>query len=145
MFAESSKAFIVQKFRRLLVRQSKSTELCSSAAVVPQKKLPRCEARRHHFIMTCDISCTGRTSILDLCYLFGKTHKQPTGAPLKSLKSTHSKKIIALVETNHTISLAFKTFSKWYTVLTFKIYHDQAASGTPNKHIERTLLSSDYS
>ena len=66
--------------------QSKSTEWCSSAAVVPQSKstelcsslfhklnLPRCEARRHHFIMTCDIFGTGQRTILALCYLFGKT------------------------------------------------------------------------
>ena len=26
--------------------------------------LPRCEARRHHFIMTCDIFGTGQTNIL---------------------------------------------------------------------------------
>ena len=72
--------------------------------------LPRCEARRRRFIMTCDIFGTGQTNILGLCYLFGKTYKQPTVAPLKSLKSTHYQ-ITALVETNHTISLAFKTFS----------------------------------
>ena len=55
-----------------VVPQSKSTELCSSAAVLPQSKstelcssvavvlchkvnLPRYDARRRHFIMTCDI------------------------------------------------------------------------------------------
>ena len=67
----------------------KFTELCSSAAVVPHKgslpscvvgrgplyhkvSLPRCEARRRHFIMTCDILGTGQTNVLSLCYFFGK-------------------------------------------------------------------------
>ena len=77
--------------------------------------LPRCVARRRRFIMTCDIFGTGQTNILGLCYLFGKTYKQPTVAPLKSLKSTHSTKsrqhLLQLIETEHTISLAFKAFS----------------------------------
>ena len=64
-----------------VVPQSKSTELRSSPAVVPHKvnllscvvarrplchkvNLPRCEARRRHFIMTCDIFGTGQTNIL---------------------------------------------------------------------------------
>ena len=73
-----------------VVPQSKSTELRSSAAVVPHKgnlpscvvgrrplchahlNLPRCEARRRDFIMTCDIFGTGQTNILALCYLFKK-------------------------------------------------------------------------
>ena len=59
--------------------------------------LPRCEARRRRFIMTCDIFGTGQTNILGLCYLFGKTYKQPTVAPLKSLKSTHSTKLLHLL------------------------------------------------
>ena len=69
--------------------QSKFTELRSSAAVVPHKgslpscvvgrgplcdkvSLPRFEARRRHFSMTCDILGTGQTNILAVCYLFGK-------------------------------------------------------------------------
>ena len=48
------------------------TGLCSSASVVPQSKsielckvnLPICEARRRHFIMTCDIFGTGHTNII---------------------------------------------------------------------------------
>ena len=79
VFAESFTTFIFQKFRR---------PLCQKV------DLPRCEARRRHFIMTCDIFGTGRTNILGLCYLFGKTYKQPTVAPLKSLKSTHSTKLL---------------------------------------------------
>ena len=72
-----------------VVPQRKFTELCSLAAVVPHKgrlpscvvgrgplshkvSLPRCEARRRHFIMTCDILGTGQTNISALCYLFGK-------------------------------------------------------------------------
>ena len=57
----------------------------------------RCEALRRHFIMTCDIFSTGQTNILGLCYLFGKTFKQPTKAPVKSLKSTHSTKLLHLL------------------------------------------------
>ena len=59
--------------------------------------LPGCEARRRHFIMTCDIFGTGQTNILGLCYLFRKTYKQPTVAPLKSLKSTYSTKLLHLL------------------------------------------------
>ena len=82
VFAEFSKTFIFQKFRR---------PLCHKV------NLPRCEARRRHFIMTCDIFGTGQTNILGLCYLFGKTYKQPTVAPLKSLKATHSTKLLHLL------------------------------------------------
>ena len=35
--------------------------------------LLRCEARRHNFIMTCDIFGTRQPNILALCNLFGKT------------------------------------------------------------------------
>ena len=57
--------------------QSKFTELCSSAAVLSHSKftscvtrqplchkvnLPRCEARRRHLTMTCDIFGTGQTN-----------------------------------------------------------------------------------
>ena len=56
--------------------RSKPTELCSSAAVVPQKvNLPRREARRRDFITTCDIFGTVQTNILGLCYLFGKNSR----------------------------------------------------------------------
>ena len=37
--------------------------------------LPRCEARRRLFFLTCDIFGTGQTNILALCYLFGITYK----------------------------------------------------------------------
>ena len=78
--------------------QSKSTEWCSSsAAVVPHRvnlpsgvvtqrslchkvSLPRCEARRRFFFLTCDIFGTGQTHILALCYLFGKTYKPAHGS-----------------------------------------------------------------
>ena len=68
-FAESFKTFIFQKFRR---------PLCHKV------NLPRCEARRRCFIMTCDIFGTGQTNILGLCHLFGKTYKQPTVASFNS-------------------------------------------------------------
>ena len=59
--------------------------------------LRRCEARRRHFMMTCDIFRTGQTNILSLCYLFRKTYKQPIVAHLKSLRSTHSTKLLHLL------------------------------------------------
>ena len=79
VFAESFKTFIFQKFRE---------PLCHKV------NLQSCVPRRRHFIMTCDIFGTGQTNILGLCYLFGKSYKQPTVAPLKSLKSTHSTKLL---------------------------------------------------
>ena len=82
VFAESFKTFIFQKFRR---------PLCHKV------NLPRCEARRRRFIMTCDIFGTGQTNILSLRYLFWKTYKQPIVAHLKSLKSTHSTKLLHLL------------------------------------------------
>ena len=52
---------------------------------------PRCEVRRRHLIMSCDIFGTGLTNILTLCYLFGRTYKPAhSSATLESLKSTHS-------------------------------------------------------
>ena len=53
--------------------------------------LPRCEARRRHLTMTCDIFGTGQTNTLTLCYLLGKTYKSAhNSATLESLKSTRS-------------------------------------------------------
>ena len=145
MFAESSKAFIFQKFAVKLyfglslhifqhgsslsfenvcvswcmrqtrfssaafVSQSKSTELCNSAAVVrPQSKFTELcssaavvsqskstEAWRRHLIMTCDIFGTKQTNTLTLCYLLGKTFKPAhSSATLESLKSTRSTKLL---------------------------------------------------
>ena len=51
----------------------------------------------------------GRQTFLGVCYLFGKTYKQPTVAQVTEINTLDQ--ITALVETNHTISLAFKTFS----------------------------------
>ena len=39
------------------------TVLFSSSAVVPRSKSTRCQARRRHFIMTCDIFGTGQTNV----------------------------------------------------------------------------------
>ena len=68
--------------------------------------LPRCEARRCHFIMSCDIFGTGQTNIFALYYSFGKTCKPAySGATLESLKSTHwtklRKKLLTLAQTFH--------------------------------------------
>ena len=112
MFAESFKTFIFQKFRRPLCHKLNlpscvarqllyhkvSLQSCVARRPLCHKvNLPRCEAWRHRLIMTCDIFGTGQTNILGLCYLFGKTYKQPTVAPLKSLKSTHSTKLLHLL------------------------------------------------
>ena len=93
-----------------VVPQSKFTELCSSAAILSPSKftscvarqplchkvnLPRCEARRHHLTMTCDIFGTGQTNTLTLCYLLIKTYKPAhSSATLESLKSTRSTKLL---------------------------------------------------
>ena len=90
VFAESFKTFIFQKFRRPLCHKVNLQSCVARRPLCHKVNLPRCEARRRRFIMTCDIFGTGQTNILGLCYLFGKTYKQPTVAPLKSLKSTHS-------------------------------------------------------
>ena len=94
VFAESFKTFILQKFRRLLCHNVNLQSCVARRPLCHKVNLPRCEARRRRFIMTCDIFGTGQTNILGLCYLFGKTYKQPTVAPLKSLKSTHSTKLL---------------------------------------------------
>ena len=124
MFAESFKTFIFQKFRwplchkinlpSCVARQPlcQKVNLPSCVARRPlchkvnlqscvarrplchKVNLPRCEVRRRHFIMTWDIFGTKQTNILSLCCLFGKTYKQPTVAPLKLLKSTHSTKFL---------------------------------------------------
>ena len=109
VFAESFKTFIFQKFRRLLCHKVNLQSYVARPPLYHKVNLQRCEARRRHFILSCDILGKGQTNILGLCYLFGKTHKQPTVAPLKSLKSTHSTKLQqhALIETDHTISLTF--------------------------------------
>ena len=88
------KAYIFQEFA---VPQSKSTELCSRRPLCHKVNLPKFEARRRRFIMTCDIFGTGQTNTLSLCNLFGKTYKQPTVAYFKSLKSTHSTKQLHLL------------------------------------------------
>ena len=129
MLAESFKMFIFQKFRRPLCHKVNLVQTCVARRPLCHKvnlvqtcvarrllynkvNLPRCEARRCHFIMTCDIFSMGKTTILGPCYSFGKTYKQPTVAPLKSLKSTYTlDQTTALIEMDHTISLAFKAFS----------------------------------
>ena len=57
--------------------------------------LPRCEARWGHLIKTCDIFGTRQTNTLTLCYLLAKPYKSARScATLKSLKSTHSTKLL---------------------------------------------------
>ena len=97
VFAESLKTFIFKKFRRPLCHKVNLPSCVARRPLCHKVNLPRCEARRRRFIMTCDIFGTGQTNILGLCYLFGKTYKQPTVAPLKSLKSTHSTKLLHLL------------------------------------------------
>ena len=97
VFAESFKTFIFQKFRRPLCHKVNLPSCVARRPLCHKVNLPRCEARRRRFIMTCDIFRTGQTNILGLCYLFGKTHKQRTVAPLKALKLTHSTKLLHLL------------------------------------------------
>ena len=97
-----------------VVPQSKSTELCISAAVVPQSKSTEMwsSAAPFHHDLWYFRHRTKEHLILGLCYLFGKTYKQPTEAPLKSLKSTNSTKLQHLLRRAiPAISLAFKAFS----------------------------------
>ena len=85
--------------------------------------LPRCEVWRCHFIMTCDIFGTEQTNILALCYLFGKKLiNQPTVAPLKSLKSIHSTKLLETLltwaaHTFHWLSLWWFPWNVWNLVV----------------------------
>ena len=98
VFAEFSKTFIFQKFRRPLCHKVNLPSCVARRPLCHKVNLPRCEARRRHFIMTRDIFGTGQTNSLGLCYLFGKTYtEQPTVAPLKSLKATHSTKLLHLL------------------------------------------------
>ena len=90
VFAESFKTFIFQKFQLPLYHKVNLLSCVARRPLCHKVNLPRCEARRRRFIETCDIFGTGQRNILALCYLFRKTYKQPTVAPLKSLKSTHS-------------------------------------------------------
>ena len=97
VFAEPFKTSMFQKFWRPLCHKVNLESCAARRRLCHKVNLPRCEARRRRFIMTCDIFGTGQTNILGLCYLFGKTYKQPTVAPLKSLKSTHSTKLLHLL------------------------------------------------
>ena len=120
MFAESFKTFIFQKFRwplchkvnlpscvarRPLCHKVNLQSCVARRPLCHKVNLPRCEARRRRFIMTCDIFGTGQTNILGICYLFGKTYKQPTVGPLKSLKSTHSTELVHLLRRTDITSL----------------------------------------
>ena len=94
VFAQSSKAFTFLKFWR---------PLCHKV------NLPSCVARRPlcHGVNLSRLKLSGAISswlvvfsapdILGLRYLFGKTYKQPTVPPLKSLTSTHSTKFLHLL------------------------------------------------
>ena len=71
--------------------------LPSSAAWRPlchKVNLPWSEARRRHFIMTCDIFGTGQAKIFSSMLFIRKKLIKPSVAPLKSLKSTHSTKLL---------------------------------------------------
>ena len=51
--------------QRLLCRKVNLLSCVARQPLFHKVNLPRCEARRHHFIMTCDIFDTGKTNILD--------------------------------------------------------------------------------
>ena len=93
VFIESSKV-VFWKCVRLLTHASMKPGCLARRPLCHKVNLPRCEARRGHFIMTCDIFGTGQTNILALCYLFGKTYKPAySSATLKSLKQITEKVI----------------------------------------------------
>ena len=94
VFAEPFKTFIFQKFWRPLCHKVNLPSCVARRPLCHKVNLPRCKAWRRHFIMTRDIFGTEQTNILGLCYFFGKTYKQSTVAPLKSLKSTHLTKLL---------------------------------------------------
>ena len=89
-----SRATLKEKRRTassLLYHKVNLPSCVSSAVVESQANLPRCEARRRHWIMTCDIFGTGQTNTLTLFYLLLKTYKPAhSSATLESLKSTRS-------------------------------------------------------
>ena len=95
VFAESFKTFIFQKFRR---------PLCHKV------NLPRFETRRRRFIMTCDIFGTGQTNILGLL-LIRKNLQTAHSSSTQVTEINTLDQTTALIETDHTISLAFKAFS----------------------------------
>ena len=99
-----NKAFIFFSMVRLcLWKMSAIPGACIKPGLVQRPlchkvHLPRCEAKRRHLIMTCDIFGTGQTNTLTLCYLLGKTYKPAhSSATLESLKSTRSTKLLACV------------------------------------------------
>ena len=59
--------------QRLLCHKVNLLSCVARRPLFHKVNLPRCEARRHHFIMTCDIFGAGQTNILALCYLFGNS------------------------------------------------------------------------
>ena len=74
VFAESFKPFIFQKFRRPLCHKVYLPSCVAQRPLCHKVNLTRCEAseaRRRHFIITCDIIGTGQTNILGQCYLLG--------------------------------------------------------------------------
>ena len=52
------------KAQRLLCHRVNLPSCLARLPLFHKVNLPRCEARRHHFIMTCDIFGTGQTNIL---------------------------------------------------------------------------------
>ena len=78
--------------------------------------LPRCEARRHHFIMTCDIFGTGQTNILALCYLFGKTwpaHSSATQATEINTLDQITGKVIDVSRTHIPLKVSMIPWNVW--------------------------------
>ena len=75
--------------------QSKSTSYVARQPLSHKVNLLRCEARRCHLTMACDIFGTGQMNTLTLCYLLGKTYQSAhSSATLESLKPAHSTKLL---------------------------------------------------
>ena len=127
VFAESFKTFIFQKFRRPLCHKVNLPSCVARRPLCHKVNLPSCvarrplchkvnlpwsEARRGHFILTCDIFGTGQTKIFSsMLFIRKKLVNQLSVAPLKSLKSTHSTKLLKIdIDVSHTFHLRLWSF-----------------------------------
>ena len=99
--------------------QSKLTELCSSAAVVPQSKSTEkwsSAAPFHHDLWYFRHGTNEHFSFM--LFIWKKLINQPTVAPLKSLKSIHSTKLLEKLTTRaahtfHWLSLWWFPWNVW--------------------------------
>ena len=111
MFAESSRAFIFQKLQRPLCHKVNLPSCVARRPLCHKANLPSCIARGPLCprVNSTEMWSSAEPFHHDLWYfqhrtnehfrstlLFGETHKQRTVPPVKSLKSTHSPKLLHL-------------------------------------------------